>query len=137
MIEGAVNVAAIAIEGERASAALAKASEEIKKSEAELRSIIDAIPQLIVALGVDGTFLYANRAILEYTGLTEEEVRSENFRAVFHPEDTERLRAERDAAISRGVAFEYERRVRRRDGQHRWFLVHYNPLRDEAGSVIR
>jgi hypothetical protein len=46
-----VNVAVIAIEGERARAALAKASEEIKKSEAELRSIIDARPQLSVSLG--------------------------------------------------------------------------------------
>jgi formate hydrogenlyase transcriptional activator len=64
-------------------------------------------------------------------------VRSESFREVFHPEDTERLRDERDAAISRGVPFAYERRFRRRDGQYRWLLVQYNPLRDEAGNVIR
>src|SRR5258708_4627875 len=56
---------------------------------------------------------------------------------VFHPEDSERLRDEREAAISRGVPFEYERRVRRKDGQYRWFLVHYNPLRDKRGEVIR
>jgi formate hydrogenlyase transcriptional activator len=47
------------------------------------------------------------------------------------------LRDERDAALSRGVPFEYERRVRRRDGQYRWFLAQYNPLRDEHGKVIR
>jgi len=64
-------------------------------------------------------------------------VRTESFRDVFHPEDSERLRPERDAAISRGVPFEYERRVRRRDGQYRWLLVQYNPLRDERGAVIR
>ena len=56
LIEGAGHVAVIAIEGERARTALEKASEEIKKSEAELRTIIDAIPQLIVALGADGNF---------------------------------------------------------------------------------
>jgi formate hydrogenlyase transcriptional activator len=44
---------------------------------------------------------------------------------------------ERDAALSRGAPFDYERRVRRRDGQYRWLLVHYNPLRDQAGDVIR
>jgi PAS domain-containing protein len=65
LIEGAGHVAVIAIEGERARTALEKASQEIKKSEAELRTIIDAIPQLIVALGADGNFLYANQAILE------------------------------------------------------------------------
>jgi formate hydrogenlyase transcriptional activator len=47
------------------------------------------------------------------------------------------LRDERDAAISRGVPFAYERRLRRRDGQYRWLLVQYLPLRDEAGNVIR
>jgi GAF domain-containing protein len=47
LIEGAGHVAVIAIEGERAHAALAKAAKEIKKSEAQLRTIIDAIPQLV------------------------------------------------------------------------------------------
>jgi PAS domain S-box-containing protein len=137
LIEGAGHVAVIAIEGERARTALEKASEEIKKSEAELRTIIDAIPQLIVALGADGNFLYANQAASEFTGLTKEEVASERFREFFHPEDTERLRDERDAAIARGAAFEYERRIRRKDGQYRWFLAQYKPLLGERGEVTR
>jgi formate hydrogenlyase transcriptional activator len=124
-------------ERKRAEDELGKAFETIAKSEAELRTIIDAIPQVIVALGADGTFLSANQALLEYTGLTKEELGSEQFRAVFHPEDSDRLRDERVAAISRGVPFEYERRVRRKDGHHRWFLVKFNPLRDERGEIIR
>jgi formate hydrogenlyase transcriptional activator len=130
LIDYASRIAGIAIERERARSALTK-------SEAELRTIIDAIPQLIIAVAADGNFLYANQAVRDYTGLTREEVRSGGFREVFHPEDSERLRGERDAALSRGVPFDYERRVRRRDGQYRWLLVHYNPLRDEAGDVIR
>jgi formate hydrogenlyase transcriptional activator len=122
----------------RAEGELTKAFDEVAKSEAELRTIIDAIPQLIVAIGTDGTFLYANQAVLEYTGLTKEEMKSGNSREVFHPEDLERLRDKRAAALSRGVPFEYELRVRRsRDGQYRWFLVQYNPLRDERGEIIR
>jgi hypothetical protein len=124
-------------ERKRNEAALASAFEEIAKSEAELRTIIDAIPQLIVTLRPDGTFLSANQAVLDYTGLTKEEVRTESFRDVFHPEDTERLRDQRDLAISRGVPFEYERRVRRKDGQYRWLLVQYNPLLDQRGEVSR
>jgi PAS domain S-box-containing protein len=137
LIDYANRVAGIAIERERSRSAMTTAFEQIKKSEAELRTIIDAIPQLIVAFGADGNFLYANQTVLEYTGLTKEELRSESFGAVFHPEDSERLRDERDAALSRGVPFEYERRVRRRDGQYRWQLIHYKPQRDEAGNVIR
>src|ERR1700730_5285956 len=121
----------------RAEGELGEAFEKIAKSEAELRTIIDAIPQLIVAIGPDGNFLSANQAFLEYTGLTKEELGSEKFRDVFHPEASERLRDDRAAAISRGVPFEYERRVRRKDGHYRWFLVQYNPLRDERGEVIR
>jgi PAS domain S-box-containing protein len=121
----------------RAEDELGKAFEEIAKSEAELRTIIDAIPQLIVTLGVDGSFLSANQALLAYTGLTRDELGSEKLRAVFHPEDSERLRDERAAAISRGAPFHYERRVRRKDGHDGWFLIQYHPLRDERGEVIR
>jgi len=124
-------------EQRQARADLERAFDEIAKSEAELRTIIDAIPQLIIALGADGNFLHPNQAVLEYTGLTKEEVTSERFYEVFHPEDSERLRDQREAAISRGVPFEYERRVRRRDGQYRWLLVQYNPLLDRRGKVIR
>jgi len=121
----------------RAEDELGKAFEKIAKSEAELRTIIDLIPQLITAVGTDGKFLYANQAVQEYTGLTKEELRLECFHPVFHPEDSERLRDEREAAISRRAAFEYERRIRRKDGQFRWFLVQYKPLLDERGEVSR
>jgi formate hydrogenlyase transcriptional activator len=137
LIEGAGHIAVIAIEGERSQVALTRAFDKIAKSEAELRTIIDAIPQLIIAIGADGNFQYANQAVLEYTGLTKEEVASDKFHEVFHPEDSERLRDQREAAISRGVPFEYERRVRRGDGQYRWLLVQYNPLLDERGQVVR
>jgi formate hydrogenlyase transcriptional activator len=138
LIEGAGHVAVIAIEGERARAALAKAVEKIKKSEAQLRTIIDAIPQLVTVLGPDGKNLYANQAVVEYTGLTREEVMADDFRGrVFHPEDVERLRDERRVALARGVPFENEQRARRKDGQYRWLLIQYKPLLDEQGEVIR
>jgi PAS domain S-box-containing protein len=120
-----------------ARAELEKAFEEIAKSETELRTIIDAIPQLIISVGTDGNFLSANQAVLAYTGLTREEVGSERFREVFHPEDSERLRNEREAALLRKIPFEYERRVRHRDGQYRWLLVQYNPLLNERGELTR
>src|ERR1700687_3692732 len=138
LIEGAGHVAVIAIEGERARAALEKAVEEIKKSEAQLRTIIDAIPQFVTALARDGKNLYANHAVVEYTGLTREEVMADDFRRrVFHPEDVERLRDERRVALARGVPFENEQRARRKDGQYRWLLIQYKPLLDEQGEVIR
>jgi formate hydrogenlyase transcriptional activator len=57
--------------------------------------------------------------------------------AFFHPEDWARLQDERRQGLSRSMPFEIEWRLRRKDGQYRWFLVRYHPLRDEQGRIIR
>src|SRR5579864_5111533 len=106
--------------------------------EKELRRIIDLIPQTIVVLGRDGKAIFANRVALEYTGLSLNEVRADNFRErVFHPEDVQRLREERQQGLSGSVPFENEQRALGKDGKYRWFLIRYNPLLDERGSVLR
>jgi formate hydrogenlyase transcriptional activator len=115
-----------------------RAEEKLRQDERELRRIPDAIAQTIVVQSPDGVPIYANRAVLDYTGLTLEDVTSSDFRArIFHPEDIERLREERQAALSRGVPFDIEQRALRHDGQYRWFLIRYNPFHDEQGSLIR
>jgi formate hydrogenlyase transcriptional activator len=106
--------------------------------EQELRRIIDLIPQTIVVLNPDGKAIYANRVALEYTGLSLDEVRADNFRdRVFHPEDVQRLREERQRGLSGSVPFENEQRARGKDGKYRWFLIRYNPLLDGRGNVVR
>jgi|SRR5215510_900369 len=138
LIEEAGQIARIAIESASSRTALQNALDEIKKSEGQLRQIVDAIPQTIMVLAPDGTVQYANQAVLDYTGLTIEEVMNPDFsEQIFHPEDVERLRSERSQALMRGVPFENEQRARRKDGVHRWFVVHYNPHLDEKGNVIR
>jgi len=138
LIEDAGHIAVIAIEGERSQAALKQAFLEVKASEQELRGILDAIRQTIVVLSPEGTPLYANRYVLEYTGFTMEELVSGDFRKHFvHPEDVTRLQAERSLGLSRGVPFEAEYRVRRKDGQYRWSLIRYQPLCDEQGRILR
>src|SRR6266481_2270206 len=111
---------------------------KLREDERELRRITDAIPQTIVIQDPDGTPVYANQAVLDYTGLTMEDVITSDFRArIFHPEDLARLREERQAALSRGLPFEIEQRALRKDGQYRWFLIHYSPFRDEQGHLVR
>jgi PAS domain S-box-containing protein len=125
-------------EQHEARAALQTAFEQIKAEETELRRMTDAIASYIYVLRPDGTALYANQTVLDYTGLTLEEVQREDQRArVFHPEDLERLREERLEALARGKPFELEQRALGKDGNYRWFLVRYNPLRDDQGQIIR
>jgi formate hydrogenlyase transcriptional activator len=117
---------------------LKQIQEKLREDERELRRITDAIPQTIVVLDPSGAPLYANQATLDYTGLTAEDVFTPHFRErIFHPEDLERLREERRTALKRGLPFEAEMRALRKDGQHRWFLIRYNPFRNEQGQVIR
>ena len=114
------------------------AAEKLREDEREIRRITDAIPQTIVVQNPSGVPIYANQAILDYTGLTIDDVLTSDFRArIFHPEDLERLQAEREAALLRGLPFEIEQRALRKDGQYRWFLIQYNALRDEHGEIIR
>src|SRR5437870_8264544 len=125
-------------EQHEARAALQTAFEQIKAEETELRRMTDAIASYVYVLRPDGTALYSNQAVLDYTGLTLEDVQREDQRArVFHPEDLERLREERHEGLARGKPFELEQRALGKDGNYRWFLVRYNPLRDDQGHIIR
>ena len=117
-----------------------RAEEALQKSEQELRGIVEALPQTIVVLGPDGSGLYANRPLLDYTGLTMEQLMAPDSRGnpvLFHPDDWARLQDERRQGLARATPFEIEWRVRRKDGQYRWFLVRYHPLRDEQGRILR
>jgi formate hydrogenlyase transcriptional activator len=138
LIDYASRIAGIAIERDRSQAALTKAFEQIEKSEAQLRHIVDAIPQMIAVLNPDGSVLYMNQTLLDYTGLTIEEVMAMDVRdRAFNPEDLRRNRAEHPESFSQHVPFQNEKRILRKDGQYRWFLAHYNPLLDDQGRVIR
>jgi PAS domain S-box-containing protein len=136
LIEHASPIAAIAIEREQSQTALKGAFERIEKSEAALREIVDAIRHDVVVLAADGSVIYVNRSVLELTGLSEREVMEVDFRSkAFHPEDLKRLREARKAGFSGNILWENEVRVRRKDGQYRWFLIRYSPLFDEKGQV--
>ena len=114
------------------------AEQKLKQSENDLRTTTDAIRQEIAVLSPDGKTLYANRVALEQTGLTMEEVNAKGFFEVsFHPEDVDSLRGRRQEGLLRGVPFEMEMRARQKDGDFRWKLIQYNPLKDESGKIIR
>jgi formate hydrogenlyase transcriptional activator len=117
---------------------LKRAEAKLRKDEEELRRMTDAIPQTIIVLNPDGKAIYANRVALEYTGLSLDDVQTDDFRArVFHPDDVQRLREERYEALSDTAPFENEERALGKDGKYRWFLIRYNPLLEESGKVIR
>jgi formate hydrogenlyase transcriptional activator len=114
-----------------------RAEEKVRQSERELRQILDLTPQHITEFGPDGSRLYNNRAALDYHGLTLEEWQRAESHALLHPEDAERVIREQPGNFQRGSAFETEMRLRKRDGQCRWFLVRFKPMLDEQGRPTR
>jgi len=115
-----------------------RAEEMLRQSEAELRTITEAIRQPISVLAPDGTMLYANRVALDNSGLTLDEVIKEDFIArVVHPDDVNRVRDEHRIGLLEGVPFDLESRLRFKSGEYRWQLIQYNPLEDESGRIIR
>ena len=115
-----------------------QAEEKIQQSEAELRQLIDVIPQQVSVFNSDWSPLFANRREREYSGLTLEEAQSKEALDKFiHPEDLKRLEALRECALVDAAPFELEARITGRDGKYRWFLIRDNPLRDERGRVLR
>jgi PAS domain S-box-containing protein len=113
-----------------------RAEEALRSVERNLDQIINTIPTHIYVLNTEGSVQYVNQAVMDYTGLSLEDVQQEDYRdRVIHPEDFERVRAPRAAGLRRGAPFSTEQRVLGNDGQYRWFLVRYKPLLDEQGRI--
>jgi formate hydrogenlyase transcriptional activator len=111
--------------------------EDRKRAEIELRQSLDLAPQIIGVLGPRRERLYANRVALAYYGVTLDEWRQRSFGPEVHPDDFDRVKAAVDRSVANPAAYEMEMRLRKGDGTYRWFLVRYNPLRDDQGQLIR
>jgi formate hydrogenlyase transcriptional activator len=118
-----------------------RAENKLRQDERELRQLMDALPQHVLVLDKDGALLQANRTMLDYKGYTLEEMKGvgtrERINRDVHPDDLERVEAERRLGLSKGVPFEMEKRLLGKDGQFRWFLFRYNPVVDDEGDVVR
>jgi len=114
-----------------------RAEEERRRSEMELRQMLDLTPQLIAVYGPNNERLYANRGALDYLGMSLDDWRQRSFGAEIHPDDLERVTSYWDRASSNGAAHELEVRLRKGDGSFRWFLIRFHPLHDEKGQITR
>jgi PAS domain S-box-containing protein len=103
----------------------------------DLRTIVDMIPALAVCAFPDGSLEFVNQTWQEFTGYPPEQLSGWGWHAVIHPDDIPGFMGEWDAARAAGLPFENEVRVRRADGEYRWFLVKKVPQRDASGDIVR
>jgi PAS domain S-box-containing protein len=101
------------------------------------RLIVETIPGLITVTTPTGEVEHVNGQVLEYFGRTLEELKNWGGTDVVHPDDLPRFTVAWQQAIETGLPFETENRLRRFDGEYRWFQSRGLPLRDVDGRIVR
>jgi len=115
-----------------------RAEEAARRSESELRDLIESVPAMVFIALQGPSNAFASRRWREYTGLSAEETQGLGWQGVVHPEDLERHMEKWRACSVTGEHYEDETRFRRAaDGEYRWFLVRAVPLRDETGHILK
>jgi PAS domain S-box-containing protein len=108
----------------------------LQKEEDHLRLVIDTIPTMAWSLRPNGVIDFVNQPWMEYTGLTLQEAIADQA-GIVHPEDLPRALEKWLPDMGAGRPHEGEMRLRRADGEYRWFLIRVVPLRNEKGRIVK
>jgi formate hydrogenlyase transcriptional activator len=114
-----------------------RAEEELRASERKYRNLVDTTPAFVHTALPNGDVDFYNRGWLEYVGLPLTDLVGWGWSRIIHPEDVETIVPKWRAALEAGEPFVAESRVRRADGEYRWFLHREEPLRNEAGEIVK
>ncbi|MGA7708022.1 MAG: PAS domain S-box protein, partial [Acidobacteriaceae bacterium] len=114
-----------------------RAQEELRASGAKLRRVIDTIPTLSWCNLPDGPNEFLSKGWHDYTGMSPEEAQGWGWSASFHPDDLPPLMKRWQELLVSGESGEIEARIRRHDGEYRWFLIRVAPFHDETGAILR
>src|SRR3984893_5896256 len=114
-----------------------RAEDRLRERERDLRSIINTIPMLAWSARPDGFCDFLNQRWLDFTGLSAEQARGSGWGAAIHPDDAKGVMDSWQMALVTGQLADVEARMRRFDGEYRWFLFRASPLRNESGKIVR
>jgi PAS domain S-box-containing protein len=113
------------------------AEEALRESERNLIQIINTIPTTAWSTRPDGYCDFLSDRWLDYAGFTFEQAVGWNWSAAIHPDDADGLFGYWQGCLDSGTPVDTEARMRRFDGEYRWFLFRANPLRDAAGKIVK
>ena len=117
--------------------AIMRAQEALRESERSSRSAIDGIAGLVAVLAPNGELETVNRQVFEYFGRSLEWLKNWGTNDAVHPEDLPRVLELIKRGIASGIPFNFELRLRRFDGEYRWFDNRGVPIRDNSGRIAR
>ena len=110
---------------------------QLRQREKELQQTIETMPAMAFVTLPDGSRGFVNRRWVDYTGLSVEQAAGSGWQAAVHPDDLSRVPDNWQASLETGEPLEYELRLRRADGQYRWFLTRALPLRGKGGKILK
>ena len=108
-----------------------------RDSEERFRAIANLVPDLLWESGPDGETTWYNTRWLEYTGQRVEQTIGWGWVDTIHPEDRETSARRYQEAVTTRQPLRQEHRIRRHDGEYRWFAVDTVPITDERDEVVR
>lgn len=117
--------------------ALRTSEAALRESEHKLNLIINTIPAMAWSCTPDGQLEYWNKNLVDFVGLPFEEIVGFGFYRMFHPDDVERMRVSWEEVVATKRPNPVDARIRRFDGEYRWFNLQQSPLLDADGNVIR
>jgi PAS domain S-box-containing protein len=104
--------------------------------EDRIRRIINAVPGLHWSARPDGWVDFINQRWLDYTGMTLGQALGWGWTPAYNPDEIEQVLVEWRTAVAEGKPLEMEVRLRRFDGEYRWFLERVSPLFDRTGRIL-
>src|SRR5947209_3815119 len=111
--------------------------EALRESEQRWRSLTEALPQLVWSATPDGACDYFSTQWTEHTDVAEGELLGWRWLQTLHPEDRERTRQFWLESVAGRHPYDVEYRVRRRDGEYRWFKTRGVPIRENGGNIVK
>ncbi|WP_240787005.1 PAS domain-containing hybrid sensor histidine kinase/response regulator [Ramlibacter rhizophilus] len=113
------------------------AERQLRESEAQFRTIADAMPQMVWSTLPDGQADYHNQQAYEFTGMPAATLDGERWAEILHPDERRATWDRWRHSLETGEPYETECRLQHRSGEYRWVLVRALPVRNEAGDVVR
>jgi PAS domain S-box-containing protein len=113
------------------------ADEALRESEERFRTLAVTVPQLIWTTKPDGLSDYLNEQWEDYVGLPRERIYGWGWTEIIHPEDLTLTVTEWARSIETGEPLNIRNRFRHRGGEWRWQLVRGNPIRNDAGQIVK
>lgn len=117
--------------------ALREGEQALRESERKLNLIVNTIPAMAWSCTPDGRLEYWNQNLIDFVGLPFDEIVGFGFYRMFHPDDIEPMRTAWEEILQSKRGRPVDARIRRADGEYRWFNLRQNPLMDPDGNVIR